>query len=322
MTTTPPALLVASTAAAVDQPANDSRTREEIEKSIRKAVASEIANLGSEESRRSYEHVWRYFRAWLVEQQVGVLAVRPRHIQAYVAKLRDDGKARGTVGRALSVICSMYRALVREELMLANPAREIKRPKIDSLPKAPWIANPADIEKLLNVPAANWVERRDRTIVRTTFGLGWRRAEIARVAVEDIDGDIITAPKIKGGKKLVVGLPDWLAEDIFEWRQFAGINGGFLFLRNEHAHKDRRPINGAVVYRVVRQMCAKAGIEVVPPHALRRTCITHAGLRGVALKDRQLSVGHSSSTITEGYDRARDASSTKVGNAFADLVHG
>lgn len=317
---TPSALLVGSPSVIdLGQPAaNDSRTREEIERSVQEAVASEMSNLGSDESRRSYEHVWRYFRAWLVEQQVGVLAVRPRHVQSYVAKLRDEGKKRGTIGRALSVICTMYRALVRDELMLSNPAREIKRPKMDMLPKAPWIANPADIEKLLNVPAANWVERRDRTIVRSTFGLGWRRAEIARICTEDIDGDVITAPRIKGGKRLVVGLPDWLAEDIFEWRQFASIDSGPLFRRSENG--DRRQINGAVVYRVVRQACAKAGIEVVPPHALRRTMITHSGLRGVDLKKRQLSVGHSSSTITEGYDRARDASYNKVGDVFANLV--
>jgi lysophospholipase L1-like esterase len=49
--------------------------------------------------------------------------------------------------------------------------------------------------------------------------------------------------------------------------------------------------------------------------------ITHAGIRNVSLKERQLAVGHSSSSTTERYDRARNAAGTKVGNVFASLVH-
>lgn len=286
---------------------------------IAESVAAEIADKPSPETRRSYEGVWRFYREWLDAQSIPVNDARPKQIQRYLASLRDKGQKKGTIGRAGTVIRVLYGALVRDEIMLTNPAREVKGPKVDSTPKAPYIANEVDVEKLLNVPAANWVERRDRTIVRTTFGLGWRRSEIARINVEDIDGEVITAPKIKGGKTLTVGLPDWLAEDIFEWRQFAGVDSGPLFRRSEKG--DQRQINGAVVYHVVRKMCMKAGIEVVPPHALRRTNITLSGARGVSLKERQLAVGHSSSSTTERYDRARDASRSKVGDTFADLVH-
>ena len=112
-------------------------------------------------------------------------------------------------------------------------------------------------------------------------------------------------------------MPEWLAEDIREWQRFANITNGALFTRSQ---TDRRPINGAIVYRVVRQMCARAGIEVVPPHALRRTMITHSGLRGVDLKMRQLAVGHSNSATTERYDKATTAAGNKVGDVFKDLA--
>jgi lysophospholipase L1-like esterase len=124
------------------------------------------------------------------------------------------------------------RRLVRDELMAVNPAREVKGPKSDSTPKTPWIHDEADVDKLLNVPAETWTERRDRLIVRMLFGLGWRRAEVARAALEDIEGDTISAT-VKGGKRITVGLPDFLAEEIFEWRMFAGIQDGALFPRRE-----------------------------------------------------------------------------------------
>lgn len=288
---------------------------------LEEVVRAAIADLGSPESRRSYESVWEAYLGWLAAQPLEVTKVRPRHVTAYIAQLKSarTGKtqAKSSRGRALSVLRTIYSKIVCDELMATNPAREVKGPKSDSTPKTPWIDDEADIASLMNVPASTWTERRDRLIVRMTFGLGWRRSEVARIGIDDIDGDTISAI-VKGGKALTVGLPDFLAEDIFEWRQFAGIDAGPLFPRGLD---DRRPCNGAIVYRVVRQMCAKAGITVVPPHALRRTNITLGGKRGVSLKERQLSVGHSSSSTTERYDKARNAAANKVGNAFSDLVH-
>lgn len=285
---------------------------------VEESIANEIADKASPETRRSYEHVWRFYRAWLAAQPLEATAVRPKHVQLYIASLRAKGQKKGTMGRALSVLRTLYGRLVCDELMPTNPAREVKGPRVDSTPKAPWIRDDADIEKLINVPAETWTERRDRLIVRMAFGLGWRRAEVARVALEHIDGETISAT-VKGAKHITVGLPDWIAEDIFEWRMFAGIQDGTLFPRREH---DRRPINGAIVYRVVRQMCARAGITVVPPHALRRTFITHGDERGVEMDELKGAVGHASVKTTEKYNKANNAARSKTGNVFADLVHG
>jgi integrase/recombinase XerD len=280
---------------------------------VEQSVANEIADKPSPETRRSYEHVWRFYRAWLAEQSLDATAVRPKHVQLYLAHLRAKGQKKGTIGRALSAIRTLYGRLVCDELTSVNPAREVKGPRIDNSPKAPWIRDDADIAKLINVPAETWTERRDRLVVRMAFGLGWQRAEVARVALEDIDGETISAT-VKGAKRITVGLPDWLAEDIFEWRQFAGIQDGALFPRREH---DRRPINGAIVYRIVRQKCALAGIDVVPPHALRRTFITHGGGRGLEMQKLQGAVGHASVTTTERYNKANNAARSKAGNVFA-----
>lgn len=301
MSTTPPAPLVAS----LEQLAE-----------VDEAVASAIADLPSPESQRSYECVWRFYTHWLSEQRLDVRAVRPKHVQAYMARLREEGKVKGTIGRALTVIRSLYAAIVTHELMPTNPAREVKGPRVDGTPNAPWIREASDIKKLLNVPATTWTEKRDRLIVRLAFGLAWRRSNVARVAVEDIEGEMIHAI-VKGGKRVTVGLPDWLAGDIREWCDFAGVESGPLFRRGVD---DPRPINGAIVYRVVRQMCARAGIDVVSPHSLRRSYVTHAGLRGVDMKKIQGAVSHSSIVTTERYSKANSAATTKVGDEFADLV--
>lgn len=141
---------------------------------VEESIANEIADKPSPETRRSYEHVWRYYRAWLAEQQLEATAVRPKHVQAYTAHLRGKGQKKGTIGRALSAIRTLYGRLVVDEFMATNPAREVKGPRVHSDPTTLWIHDEADVEKLLNVPAETWTERRDRLIVRLGFGLGWR----------------------------------------------------------------------------------------------------------------------------------------------------
>lgn len=286
---------------------------------VAETIAARISELPSRESQRSYACVWRYYMAWLAARPLDVTAVRPKHIQLYLSVLREEGKKKGTIGRALTVIRTLYGSLVVNEIMLSNPAREVRGPKIDGNPRTPWIRNEADIEKLMNVHegGTSWTERRDRLIIRMALGLGWRRAEVARVTVEDIDGDAIGVV-VKGGKREIFGLPDFLAEEIFEWRQFAGIQDGPLFPRRED---DRRSINGAIVYRVVRQSCALVGIEVVPPHALRRTAVTYLREKGVGLKPCQLMLAHAQEATTGRYDKDRNARANKPGELLGRLVH-
>lgn len=310
---TPPSMIVASAASAM--------TPEDLARAVEESVNAEISSKPSPETRRSYEHAWRFYRTWVFAQPqpFALTDVRPRHVQKYLATLRDEEKAKGTISRAATVIRVLYGAVVRDELMLTNPAREVKGPKVDSQPNAPWIKEESDIEKLMNVHegGTSWTERRDRLIIRMGLGLGWRRAEIARTAVEDIDGDVISAV-VKGGKRESFGLPDFLAEEIFEWRQFAGIQDGTIFPRRAD---DRRPINGAVVYRVVRQSCALVGIAVVPPHALRRTAVTYLRENGVGLKPCQLMLAHAQESTTGRYDKQRDARANKPGELLGKLVH-
>jgi len=284
------------------------------------SVRAAIADLPSKESQRTYECAWRFYSQWLAAQKLEVVRVRPKHIQLYLAKLRDDGQVKASIGRALTVIRSLYSRVVTDEHMQANPAREVKGPRVDSTPKTPWIRDEGEIEKLMNVHEheTSWFKRRDRLIVRMALGLGWRRAEVAKVTVEDIDGDAIGVV-VKGGKRELFGLPDFLAEEIFEWRQFASIEYGALFPRRPD---DPRPITGAIVYRIVRQSCAHVGIDVVPPHALRRTAVSYLRENGVGLKPCQLMLGHAQEATTGRYDKARDARANKPGELLGKLVHG
>lgn len=288
---------------------------------IAASLAGLLQQLRSDKSKLAYEGDWERFAAWLKAEKVAVLEARPRHVKAYVAHLAAEGKAQATVGRALSVVREVYAAFVVDELLEVNPAREVKNPKVDKVPKTPWLEE-AEMQKLLALPATTWLERRRRVCICLLFGLGWRREEVAALTVESFrhrsDRTEVTGI-VKGGKKLTVGVPPWVQHEVASWCEYAAVRTGAILPRSPTS---REAITGQTVYRMVKEAAIEAGLPKgsISPHGLRRTNITLGGERGVSLKERQLSVGHTSAAVTELYDKARDAAKNAPGSVFADMA--
>lgn len=290
--------------------------------SVKDALAALLAQLKSDRSKDAYAGDWGRYVAWLEAKGVPVLEARPKHVKQYVAHLNDEKKARSTCSRALSVLREVYGALVVDELIDTNPAREIKNPKQSKEPKTPWLSA-EEMQQLLDFPATTWKERRTRVCLSLLFGLGWRREEVARLRIEDFNRADALLPQVtgivKGSKKITVGVPIWVMKDVDEWCRCAGITKGAILPRSL---ANSASVSGTIVYKIVVGAAARAGFPKgrISPHGLRRTYITLGGKRGASLRDRQLSVGHVSGRTTEGYDKAIDASKTAPGNVFADMV--
>lgn len=287
------------------------------EEQVNAALTDVLDELGSPASRRSYSVDWNRFSEWIAGQHIDALDVTPKVVRDHVVWMRERGLKRSTIGKSISTIREVYRAMVNSEVITINPARETKNPKSDHALKTPVLSEEQMRALLSAQPCGTWREKRDRLVLLCLFGLGWRRAEVARMEVHHIDGTAIKAT-VKGGKTINVAVPGWLLEEIAAWRAAACIFAGPLFPRAFLGEK----ISGAIVYEIVIALAKRAGFPkgAVTPHAMRRTNITIAGEKGVSLKARQLAVGHSSTATTERYDRARDATKTAVGNVFADIV--
>lgn len=289
-----------------------------------------IDQLQSKHSKRTYRADWVRYLAWCKKRKLDVRRAKPRDVMAHLAQLQKDGKAKSTIGRALSVIREVYAAFVRDELMATNPAREVKPPRMSGTPKTPWL-DEESMSKVLNLPAKTWEEKRDRVAAFLLFGLGWRRSEIARMRLEEkgYAGEwpfSIFLPNgtccaiLKGGKEHTVGVPEWVQDAVVEWCAFANIRIGMALL--PRWDNDPAPISDGMLYKIVKKIARRAGLDKskVTPHGFRRSFITLGGAKGVDLKKRQLAAGHSSSATTEKYDRAREAAANAPGEVFAGMI--
>lgn len=293
---------------------------------LEKAFSRALRNLGSDESRRAYRSDWSRWAEWCERSGVELLTARPGDVEDHLAALRDEGCKRATLGRALTAIRSIYSYLVRDELTSVNPAREVKAPRFDSRPKVPWLTEDGIRQLFAGIPEPeSWKGKRSRVCLSLLFGLGWRRAEVARMRVEDFkespNGWTVTGV-VKGGKEITVGVPPWVWGEIEAWlpslvaEGAAPLVAGPLLPRRFGKFES---ISGDIVYQIVKEAAGAAGVNI-NPHGLRRTNITLAGERGVSAKMRQLAVGHTSVVTTERYDMARDAARNAPGQVFADLV--
>jgi integrase/recombinase XerD len=293
---------------------------------LEKAFTRALRNLGSDESRRAYRGDWQRWSDWCDRESIDLLAARPGDVEDHLAALRQEGCKRATLGRALAAIRSIYSYLVRDELCAVNPAREVKAPRFDSRPKVPWLTEEGIKQLFASIPEPDsWKGRRSRVCLSLLFGLGWRRAEVARLRIEDFkegqSGRTVTG-LVKGGKEITVGVPPWVWSEIEAWLPSLGGEGEPVPAEGPLLpQKFGQPtsISGDIVYQIVKEAALAAGVTI-NPHGLRRTNITLAGERGVSAKMRQLAVGHSSVTTTERYDMARDAAKNAPGQIFEDLV--
>jgi integrase len=103
----------------------------------------------------------------------------------------------------------------------------------------------------------------------------------------------------KGGHVRTVPIPSWVKAAVDAWTTAAGITEGRVFRAINKAGR----VWGApkVLWDVVRAAAARAGIEKLAPHDLRRTCARLCHLAGGELEQIQFLLGHVSVQTTERY---------------------
>ena len=237
-----------------------------------------------------------------------------RTVSAFVASLagsvRDDGAPyrASSVVRALSSVRSLYRYLLADGAVRADPTAGVHRPKIPrSLPR-PLSAE--DVERLLSGPAARTpAELRDRAVLETLYGAGLRISELVGLDVDDLDLEEGSVRAFgKGSKERIVPLG----------RPAADALRRYLSRGRPHLDRRHRPelflnaqgggLTRAGVFLVLRRLAEKAGLEPerVHPHLLRHSFATHLLEGGADLRSVQEMLGHADLATTELYTHVSD----------------
>jgi site-specific recombinase XerD len=282
-----------------------------------------IVNLRSFESQRSYRHSIDEFVAWYCSAPR--LSLNRAVVLRYRLHLEDRHLAAGTINVRLAAVRRLAYEAADSGLLspdLAAGIRRVKGAKRLGCRLGNWLT--AEQARMLwQLPDPETMKgKRDRAILAVLLGCGLRRRELTELTIQHFqrreDHWAIVDLIDKGGHVRTVPVPAWVKETIDDWLETARITQGRLFrcvCRTGTTWGDE--ITEKVVWHVVKQYAAQAGILNLAPHDLRRSCARLCHGAGGELEQIQFLMGHVSVQTTEKYlgckQRLKNAVNDQIG---------
>jgi integrase len=227
-------------------------------------------------TRSQYLDCVRSFVEWLnsagrPESAVGdLLAVRRRDVEAYFSALEERGLKPATRRSRWVALRSLYRWLVEEEEVDDDPMAKVK---VDKAPPAPVpVLDDDALRALLKAcEGKDFNDKRDLALLRLMAGTGMRRAEVAALALGDVDLDnrLVFVRKGKGDRARVVRFDAVTATALDRYRR----------VRARHRYADLPnlwigkfgALTSKAIPDILDRRCELAGIGHVHAHQLRHT---------------------------------------------------
>lgn len=253
----------------------------------------------------SYRRDLRKFAAWL-EKDRGASLLQATHadLQGYLGHMVGELKAKPTsTGRTISSLKRLFRYLLRQGRIAADPTLQIDTPKLPrNLPKS---LTEQDVELLLNAPDVQTpLGLRDRTMFEVLYATGLRVSELVTLRIAQISMDMgVVRVMGKGSKERLVPLGeealDWLKRYLAEGRPvlLAGKVADALFVTARGEGMTRQ-----MFWYLIKKHAKTGGLhKPLSPHTLRHAFATHLLNHGADLRVVQMLLGHSDISTTQIY---------------------
>ena len=245
-------------------------------------------------------------------------AVTTEHVASFQQWLwhrpTHRGAARGVASQnnVLAWVKGFFDWLQAEGVLTRNPATAAfyaKQP--DALPKD--VLTQAEAVAILEAPDARTAKgQRDRAILETMYATGLRRAELRALEVADVDLDseLLTVRRGKGGKGRVVPLTRTACAALEDYLRttrltlLGGIESARLFVSPVNHPGEDFCLGEHALGNLVARYAKAAGVKKkVTPHLWRHTCATHLLQNNANVRHVQELLGHKCLATTERYLR-------------------
>ena len=222
------------------------------------------------------------------------------HVRTFAAREHRDGLGPRSVQRRLSAVRGFFNYLIREKVIEANPAADIRAPKAGK--RLPKTLDVDQVASLLERKPTDVLTRRDHAMLELLYSSGLRLAELAGLDVTDLDlADRTVRVLGKGrktrilpvGKQAGMALRTWLADR----KSLVKDGGGALFVG-----QNGRRLGARAIQRRIGRWAAASDLNVpVHPHLLRHSFATHLLESSRDLRGVQELLGHADISTTQVY---------------------
>lgn len=251
----------------------------------------------------SYEMDLDKLRSYAEQHHLDIVHTSFEQLQAFLFDTFKTCTSPATQARVLAGIHAWYRFLLYKNYINQDPSELLEGPRKEK--HLPTILSLDEINEMVSaIDLSSNEGHRNRAMIEMLYGSGLRVSELVNLKQSNIYLDehymLIEG---KGNKQRLVPLSP-VAE---EW---------YLYWLQERSHwplkpesKDiafvnryGRPLTRAMVFTIVKRLCAAAGIsKTVSPHTLRHSFATHLLQNGADLRIIQQLLGHEDLATTEIY---------------------
>jgi integrase/recombinase XerC len=226
-----------------------------------------------------------------------------RIIRSWVVDMMESGQSARTVNRKITTLKSLYKYLMRRQIININPMDKVVSPKISK--RLPSFVEEEKMELLLDEYSfgEDFKGIRNRLIIEVLYITGMRQAEL--ISLGDSSIDLYEQHIRVTGKRDKERIIPFQREYLEVFRRyiklrndtFPGNSQPAFFLTDKG-----RPLYPKFVYRVVNTYLRfVTTMHDRSPHVLRHTFATHMLNRGADLNAIKEILGHASLSATQVY---------------------
>ncbi len=236
--------------------------------------------------------------------------LRRRDLERFVREGMAAGRSPRSVARSVACIRGLYRFLVTDGRLDANPADELRAPR--SWPDLPHCLSADDVDRLLEQPdPATPAGLRDRAMLEVLYASGLRVSELVGLRTGDLrlaSGCLTCSGK--GAKERLVPVGEvavrWVREytEAARPRLLAGRASEWLFVNARGGGR----LSRVGCWKILKKHALLAGLpRGISPHVLRHSFATHLLERGADLRSIQTLLGHADLSTTQIYTHVLEA---------------
>ena len=223
-----------------------------------------------------------------------------QQVRDYVARLHRQGQSGRTLQRLLSSLRSLFRHLLKQQKLRANPATGLRAPK--SPKKLPEVLSPDALDHLINIKTKDPESFRDRAIMELFYSCGLRLSELTGLNLDSIHwGEQILVVLGKGNKQRRVPFGNKARDALQHWLKQRAL----IVAENENAVfislKGVRIAPRSVQAQLKKRAKEKGMFQRIYPHLLRHSFASHILESSGDLRAVQELLGHANLSTTQIY---------------------
>lgn len=257
----------------------------------------------SENTELSYRRDLKKVVDYLKEQGVtDIKKVTSTNLTGYVMYLEKNNFSAATISRNIASLKAFYHYLVKEGIVEADVAEDLKAPKIEK--KIPEILSMDEVVRLLEQPSGeSSKDIRDKAMLELLYATGIRVTELITLKTEDVNLNMGYISCKDASKERVIPFGNEAKKALTKYlngtreAMLVDPNSEYLF-----ANCSGQPMSRQGFWKLIKYYAKKAGINAdITPHTLRHSFAAHLVENGADLRSVQEMLGHSDISTTQIY---------------------